>query len=162
MRTLSTLFVLSLLYACQTAPPEMTEAERAQIEAEVSGMANRLMDLWNTGDWETHLSLYDSEALNMLWGPTLLDTHESFAEFMGFIENYPGWEGGWDNTFVKVLGPNSALFRGRYHTTLTDLEGVKTFWRPHWTALVERRADGWKMTVVDHAYGTAQEVPAEG
>ena len=83
MRTLAAFAVLLLVAACQTPPAEMTDAERAQIEAEVTGMANRLMDLWNTGDWETHLSLYDSETLNMLWGPTLLDTHESFAEFMG-------------------------------------------------------------------------------
>jgi hypothetical protein len=162
MKALAASTVLLFVAACQTAPPALTEAEVAQVEAEVTGMANRLMDLWNTGDWETHLSLYDSEALNVLWGPTVLDTHESFARFMGFVEDYPGWDGAWDDIFVKVLGPNSALFRGRYHTTLTDLEGMKTFWRPHWTALVERRVDGWTMTVVDHAYGTAQEVPEEG
>lgn len=35
MRTLAAFAVLVLVGACQTSPPEMTEAEKAQIEAEV-------------------------------------------------------------------------------------------------------------------------------
>ena len=162
MRAVAPFAVLMILAACQTAPPEMTETEIAQIEAEVLDVATALMDAWNTESWDTHLSYFDAETLNVLWGPDVLDTHESFAEFMTFVEGYPDWDGGWDDEYVKVLSPSSALFRGRYHVTLTDLDGVKTFWEPHWTALVERRADGWKMTVVDHAYGTAEEVVEEG
>ena len=67
----------------------------------------------------------------------------------------------WDDTFVKALSLNTAVFRGRYHGTLTDTEGVATMFRPHWTAIFERRVDGWKMTVIDHAYGKGEVVEGD-
>jgi ketosteroid isomerase-like protein len=156
--------VLFWFYTAPKAPPaEMTEAEIAQIEAEVLKATNDMMTAWNAEDGLTGGSYFDSETLNVLWGSNEYDNPESFGEMWATIwERFPSWDGGWDDSTVKVLNPNQALFRGRYHCTLTDQEGVQTFWRPHLTALFERRADGWKMTLVDHAIGTAQEVPTEG
>ena len=141
----------------------MTELAAAQVKAEVMQVAKDLMAAWNAEDGETGLSFFDSQTLNDLWGEDEFDSRESFSEMWATIwETFPSWDGEWDDTFVKVLSPNSALFRGRYHCTLTDMNGVATNYRPHWTTLLERRADGWKMTVVDHAYGTGEGVIEEG
>ena len=152
------------LYSTPSAPPaEMTDAEIAQIEVEVMQATNDMMAAWNAEDGLASGAFFDSETLNVLWGGNEYDNPESFGEMYATIwERFPSWDGGWDDSFVKVLGPNLALFRGRYHCTLTNQAGVQTFWRPHFTALFERRTDGWKMTVVDHAVGTAEEVPEQG
>ena len=158
-RIVFTAFALTVFAACQPSTTELTEVQEAEIAAEVMMVANELMSAWNAEDGPTSLSFFDSEALNLLWGETEYDSRESFSGFWSDLwETVPSFEGAWDDTFVKALSLNSAVFRGRYHTTLTDAEGVATVFRPHWTAILERRVDGWKMTVVDHAYGTGEVV----
>lgn len=152
-----------LVYSTPAGSPGMTEVEKARIEAEVMEATDGMMAAWNAEDGPASLSFFDAETLNVLWGPDEYNSPDSFGEFWANLwEIFSSWDGGWDDSHVRVLNPNQALFRGRYHCTLTDQEGIQTFWEPHWTALFERRADGWKMTFVDHAHGTAQEVPREG
>lgn len=66
MRTLAAFSVLLLVAACQAPPPEMTEAEAAQHEAEVRQELTSLMDTWKDaclrGDVEAFMSLYTSDA----------------------------------------------------------------------------------------------------
>ena len=50
MRTLSAFAVLLLFAACQTGPPEMTEAEIAQIEAEVLVAMEANFEGWRQSD----------------------------------------------------------------------------------------------------------------
>jgi hypothetical protein len=157
-RVIIAAFALPLLAACQTATTELTEQQSAEIAAEIMMVVDGLMDAWNAEDATTSLSFFDSEALNILWGETEYDNRESFSEFWSNLwDAIPSWEGAWDDTFVRPLSLNTAVFRGRYHCTFTHTGVVETF-RPHWTAILERRVDGWKMTVIDHAYGTAEVV----
>ena len=152
-------FAMTLLAACQPATTELTVVQEAEIAAEVMMVANELMSAWNAEDGPTSLSFFDSEALNLLWGERVFDSRESFSGFWSNLwETHPSWEGEWDDTFVEALSLNSAVFRGRYHCTMTDTEGVATLFRPHWTAIFFFCVDGWKMTVIDHAYGTGEVV----
>ncbi len=163
MKAPTAISVLLLVVGCQTAPAEMSELEIAQIEAEVMRSANDMMAAWNAEDGPSGLAFFDSETLRVFWGPDEFDSWGSFGEMWARIwEYYTSWDGGWDDSFVKVLSPTSALFMGRYHFTGTNQEGVKYLFEPHWTTLFERRADGWRMTVVDNAYGTPQELPEGG
>lgn len=150
---------LTVLAACQPATTELTDYQKGEVAAEVMMVVDELMAAWNAEDATTSLSFFDAEALNVLWGDTEYDSRESFSEFWSNLwETIPSFEGAWDDTFVRALSLNTAVFRGRYHTTITDGEGVATLWRPHWNAVFERRSDGWKMTVADNAYGQGEPV----
>ena len=47
MRALAAVTVLALVAACQAPSPEMTEADIAQIEAEVTELAEAWVNAWN-------------------------------------------------------------------------------------------------------------------
>lgn len=152
-------FALAVLAACQPTTTELTELQNSEIATEVMMAVEGLMDAWNAEDATASLAFFDVDALNVLWGNTEFDGHESFHGFWtGLWETISSWDGGWDGTFVRPLSLNTAVFRGRYHCTITDEDGAAMLWRPHWTAVLERRSDGWKMTVVDHAYGQGEAV----
>ena len=72
MRTLAAFAVLLLVAACQAPPPEMTEAEIAQAEAEVIQAIESRTDAYYEallqGDAQTTASLWTSDALVLMPG----------------------------------------------------------------------------------------------
>jgi len=147
--------VLFFLWASPTAPPaEMTEAEIAQIEAEVNQVLDDLMAAWNAEDLERSLAPFGSDDLHIVWA-TDVDTNPAmFRERMVDIwEWVPEWEGEWDYKHVKVISPASALFLGRFHATLAYSSGDTRSWQPSLTCLLELGDSGWKITVAHHVLG---------
>ena len=148
------LAILSLVTAAQTAQPGMSDAEVAQFEAEVMDVMNELMVAWNDEDGPGSLAPFDADALHVVWGTAVDDTPEAFGDRIAESwERVPSWEGDWEYAFVRAINPSSAVFLGRYEATLSYADGRSFFWQPHWTALLERDADEWKITVVDHSLG---------
>lgn len=82
-----------------------------------------------------------------------------------WFENKEAWEGGWTETTVKVLSEDAAAFQGVCEATLTYQSGriVRHPGNASWTSLVERTADGWKITMLDGGAGTPEVIQeAEG
>ena len=103
MRTLAAFAVLLLVAACQSAPPEMTEAEIAQIEADaIQEIQSRTDDFWEavlSGDAETVASFWTSNALILEPGirvagdeiPTFLEEAFASATYTAYDEEVLDW-----------------------------------------------------------------------
>jgi len=163
MRTLAALAVLLLLAACQTAPPEMTEAEIAQIEAEVTEWAETLLDGWGPGTTEERCAALQALAHpdHVVWlrggeprGP------DAFFEYcMANQANWVSYTGEWTDTDVRVLSPDAVIFIGRTSGTWVHTDGRVTRYPAGVIRyLVERTADGWGFTMTDFSNGPSEVV----
>jgi uncharacterized protein (TIGR02246 family) len=131
----------------------MTEAEIAQIEAEVNQVLDELMTAWNAEDLEGSLAPFDSEELLVRWAADIDNGPEAFHDRMVDIwERALEWEGGWDYRYVRVISPTSALFIGSYDVTVSFASGTTRSWHPEWTSLLERRDSGWRITLANHVF----------
>jgi ketosteroid isomerase-like protein len=138
-----------------TAPPEMTDAEIAQIEAEVMAFEerkaaafstldpDRLMDFWADGE----ISLFNFDQ----------DRYVGQEEIRAFYEDLFGT---WAQTqmewlpgsTIDVLSPDLALFLGSVRQPLTYQEGGNYVAYVHFTDLL-RKIDGEWKTQRSHASG---------
>ena len=119
MRTLAAFFVLLLVTACQTAPPEMTEAEIAQVEANVLEAIEATFEAWRQLDVEGIMEGWHPTATSWASGARLRDFGWLTESNRGIAENYTKWEGGWLETSVTVLNPDAALFQGTFDCRIT-------------------------------------------
>ena len=152
------LAVLLLATACQTAPPEMTEAEIAQIEAEVMEAMEEYFEGWRVLDIE--MAMPFTETASWSWSSVPLDyasVRERTEASHAGLESY---EGGWAETKIRVLTPDAAVFQGVYGGTLTFTSGVIEHWPDNVTQtnLVERTEGGWKITLGSQTLGTGVRI----
>lgn len=158
MRSLLSLSLLMLVAACQTAPPEMTEVELAQIEAEVMAWAEGWMDGWNTGTPEDRCAaaqaLVHPDHVVYLTGGAPWKKADYFDYCMGVQQNWKSHEGAWTETDVRVLSPDAAVFLGRTETTWVRADDT-IFVYPAGAQLIllERTADGWGVTLLEWSNG---------
>jgi hypothetical protein len=160
------LFSLFLFAACQAPAAEMTDAEIAQIEAEVMAWAEAWMDGWeNDGEagCEANAPLTHPEQVVHLTG----GEPQGRAGWLEYCKtanaNIAGYSGSWTDMDVRVLSPDAAVFVGRWSGTFEYVSG-RAF---HYAAgaqliLVERTADGWGLTLFENSGGPAEEVTEEG
>ncbi len=82
MRTVVLLAMLSLIPACTSAPPQMTDAERAQIEAEINDQSVAFREALVVGDPQAFASFWTSDAVILEPGlnVTLSDSAAFFEE----------------------------------------------------------------------------------
>jgi len=135
-----------LLYSSPPAPPEMTEAEIAQIEAEVAAVADQLMTAMNNLDTEVAAAYYDPSSMHGNDGATYYATYDEWVahneELFGRFEEL---NAEWRNTRVDVLAPDVALFVGQNEVIAKQVTGAETNIQGYIT-LVLRRIDGaWKI-----------------
>ena len=146
--SLAVLVVLGLaffLYSSPTAPPEMTEAEVAQIEAEVAVVGDQLMTAMNNLDVEALSALYDPSSMHGNDGSVY---YASYDEWVAHLEQLFGsfeeMSSEWTNTRVDVLAADAALFVGQSDATLKRTEQGES--RKGYVTLVFRNTDGvWKI-----------------
>jgi len=146
---LAALVVLGLaffLYSSPAAPPEMAEGEIAQIEAEVTSVADQLMTALNNLDPGVAAALYDRERMHGNDGTTYYATYEEWVthneELFGRFEEMSAE---WRNTRVEVLAPDAALFVGQNEMIARQVSGAETNIQGYLT-LVLRKADGaWRI-----------------
>jgi hypothetical protein len=160
MRTLSVVAVLLLVAACQNAPPEMTEAEIAQIEAEVLEAMEANLEGWRQHSADMIMATFHPTATSWVVGSTPRDFGEVTDWVRNFFEGYTNWEGGWAETSVTVLSQDAALFQGTYDCTTTRNDGRMLFWPGNatWTNLLERTEDGWRITKGANSAGAGQRI----
>lgn len=159
MRKLALFAVLSLA-ACQSGIPELTEAEIAQIEAEVLEVVEANFEGWRQGDVDIIMATFHPTATSWVAGSVPRDFSRVTEWVTNFSTNYESWEGGWTETEVKVLSREAALFQGHYSCTTTRNDGRVLYWpgNASWTNLLERTEDGWKITMGANAAGAGRRL----
>lgn len=158
MRT-TALALLFLVAACQSPPPEMTDAEMAQIEAEVVGVAEQFMTGLNNLDPGVAAALYDHSSMHGNDGAAYFATYDEWvAHNEEFFARFEDLNGGWTDTRVDVLAPDVALVVGQNEMAVTQVTGARTNIHGYIT-LVMRKTDGaWK---VIHQASTGRWTPVQ-
>ncbi len=144
---LLTLAVLLFAAACQTAPPEMTDAERAEIEAAVT----ESLQVWVDG----------ASALDAAQATSVMDPQVDFVDFYNLsqgraellewttslLSNYQSWEGALDQVTVEVMSPEIALFFAQVTITRRNQAGRLQATDPfiYFTGRFDLKEGEWKM-----------------
>lgn len=147
MRALPAVAVLLLVSACQAPPSQMTDAEKAQIEAEVSEWAEGFLAAFGELNPDRLMRLWVGENISSVSGGLRLT---SAAELDGFYQNLvAGWasvEMEWlPGAVVDVLSPDIALFQGTARQVAVDPEGVRGVGDVHFTNLLKKVEGAWKI-----------------
>jgi hypothetical protein len=164
MRAFAAVAVLVLVSACQAPPPaEMTDAERAQIEAEVLALAQGWMDIWDENDCEAASIFLNPESLSFLWSGQALNRSEWLEACIPIVANRESFSGNWTETKVHVLSPDAAVFVGTYTATYSYVDDTpaRHYPRTSQMGLVERTATGWVFTTFTNVNGP-YEAAGEG
>jgi len=148
MRTLAVMAVLFLVVACQAPPPEMTEAERTQIEADVAAVMQQFMEGFNELNLEKINQTMHPDLMSFPLGGRLVNKSE-YREYLDeWVADKESWKGSWHEMRVRVLSPNAAVFTGTYSDTIRYLDGQVRFYpQGAWVTLVERTPEGWKWSM---------------
>jgi hypothetical protein len=149
---------LVLLVGCQAPPAEMTEAEIAQIEAEVLEWADVWMAAWNAGPppdrCEAALPLVHPQHVVRLSGGQPQTKADWLDYCVNFQENWPSHAAEWIDTDVRVISADAAILLGRYRADWVRAdETVFDYPAAAQRILVERTADGWGFTFLQNSNG---------
>jgi uncharacterized protein (TIGR02246 family) len=149
MRRLA-LAVLSLVFlaACQPATTELTEEQRAEIEAEVSAANAELHDTWSAVDFDRAMSpLYDSP--NAAWGfqgEIDFGREAIAAKWRPYFETLSSQSLTVTESRVSVLAPTVVCINEIITATATDTAGVAGPEQIYAVTTVWVRDDGeWKV-----------------
>ena len=149
------LFFLLVVAACQTPPTEMTEAEIAQIEAEVLEAMEGVFEGWRELDLEKAIAPFHPTATS--WAlPYAPQTYSEIREWTAnWLEDLESWEGTILNVTVRVLSRDAAAFQMGYECTITPKDGPVMHYPGNavWTGVMERTDSGWKTTLGGGSFG---------
>jgi uncharacterized protein (TIGR02246 family) len=147
-------FALTLLAACQPATTELTEEQRAAITDTIQQVHTELGEALNARDLDSWLSGLSDD---IRWAiPYGYGSHSQIENAvrsgLDAATDTTEWGMDWEETFVRVLGPDVAVLWGTYAARGTDGERVHT-------TLVYARVDGeWKVV---HGHSTDAVPPPE-
>ena len=159
MRKLAAFAILLLVAACQAPPTGMTEAEIAQIEAEVTQRVGDWMVDWSQNDCQVIDEYAHPELTAMLYSGEVLDRAEWKEACGPVVENRESWTTDWHEVTVRVLSPDAAVFLVNYGYTIKFTSGVHRTWpRASQGGLVERTTDGWAITLLGSSSGSYEDV----
>jgi hypothetical protein len=129
-----------------TAPPEMTEAEIAQIEADARAVGDQWLAAVNSINTGAFLDLFDSADTYAVDGAY----YASYEEWVGRIRRlFSTWESvdwAWGETRVEVFAPDAAMFVGQTEGTRTRTNGETSNADVGVTLLVRKIGRVWKIT----------------
>jgi ketosteroid isomerase-like protein len=160
MRTLAAFAVLFLVAACQAPPAEMTEAERAQYEAEVIQAIESRIDAFYEallqGDAQTATSFWTSDALVLMPGlrvsgsevPTFLAELLETTTFTAYDFEILEW----------FIHGDVAYYICSYDETLR-VEGQEVMVRNYDFARWEKEDGVW---MIDRLFAGPRDAPPEG
>lgn len=147
------------LYRTPTAPPEMTEAEVAQIESELMSWTDQWIESTRNLDADGVMALLDPDEPRYVVNATF---HSGLNECRNAFEAlYSGWEAwnpAWSDTSVEVLGPEAALLIGQVRGPLTLVDGTEGINQVRLTFLLKRRAEGW---IATYGHGSGVFTPSD-
>ncbi len=145
MKALGAVAVLVLASSCQASPDQMSGAQIAQIEGEVSAVGDQFMAAMNNLDVEALSALYDPSSMHGNDGTVYFATYDDWMAYIQqLFDSFQELSIEWTNTRVDVLAPNVALFVGQSGATLKRIEPGES--REGYISLVLRKTDGaWKI-----------------
>jgi uncharacterized protein (TIGR02246 family) len=151
----------ALACACKPAT-EMTDAQRTAIGDSVSAAYHALFASVATRNVDSILAFYApgdawvAAELGMVY-PSSDSVRAAFRSFFGglrAVEMTP------DAPRVQVLGPTAAVATATFHGTATDTTGVTQELRAAYSAVYERRAEGWKIVQTHESVSMPAPPPA--
>ena len=162
MRTLAAIAVLMFVNACQGPPPAaMTEAELAQIQADVMSWADQWIESSRSLDVDGVMALLDPDETRYAMNASFYSGRD---ECRGALEAlYRGWEtfdSSWSGRSVEALGPEVAFLIGQVRGPLTLADGTEGINQVRLAFLLKKRADGWRATYT-HGSGAFTPNPTE-
>ena len=134
-----------LVTACQPATTELTEERKAAIEEEVRQTADDLGDAWNARDFDRFRSFF---ADDLRWGIspwpflTMKDIEPEMRAYLSGISETTLED---EDSFVRVLGPDAAVYSWMSHETVVDANGVSSSVRTAGTFVWARVGGVWKV-----------------
>ncbi len=143
---LSVLCVLLLVAApFQATAQEMTDAERAQIEVEVTDWMDDFLATSKTLDPVQHMALYDQANGSFASGAASGDSPEEYAEFFQqLFAQWASYEGEWLQSRIEVITQDAAAFQGTARLVTTDHEAVQSERDVHFSGFLVKMAGEWK------------------
>ncbi len=142
---LAALSLAFLVTACQPATTELTEEQKAAIEEEVRQTQDDMDDAWSALDFDRFRSFF-ADDLRWAISPwpflTMEDIEPGFRAYVSGISETTLED---EDSFVRVLGPDAAVYGWTSHETVVDVNGVSSSVRTAGT-FVWARVDGvWKV-----------------
>ena len=134
-------------YSSPTAPPssEITEAQIAEIEAEVLDWSDQWLEAGTNLDSEGVAALLDQDDGHFVSGAAYRAT---WAEYLAGSQEVYGslkeWGGEWDARRVDILGPGVALLTGQATGPWTLADGSRFTNRVRFTMVVREIEGVWK------------------
>jgi len=147
MKRLIAVVGLVLLVGCQAPPAEMTEAEIAQIEAEVMEFADTHLAAFSELDTDLLLSFWmDDDISSVSFAQRAVGTGELSAFFDGLVASWQQTESAWQpGSIVDVISPTMALFQGTNRQDVSFTDGRELVQRIHFTHFLKKINSGLGM-----------------
>jgi ketosteroid isomerase-like protein len=126
----------------------MTEADRAQIEAEVMEAMDIFSDGFREMDMEKVASVAHPDLLAYPFVGQVLNWTEFREALLAWAEGKESWAAHWVDTNVRVISPDLAVFSATTVDTVWFSDGRVIHYPSNATAfLFERTPDGWKFSM---------------
>ena len=154
---LATIVVILLVARLPPPSPEMSEAEIAEIRADVLEVVEARFEALRDLDMDKVLQSAHPDLLAWTAGGRIMNSAAYRDGMRAWAEGKESWSGRWVETDVRVLTPDLAVFSGSYVDTIQYSDG-RYLHCPRCSAvfLFERTPDGWK-----YSMGAGSAVPAE-
>jgi len=154
--------VLMYVYTAPAdAPAEMTEAEIAQIEAEVKQFAEDWFDVWRGNDCEPSRDLIHPERWVRIYdGKPNSNVDEWMARCVTTLANRASFSANWIDTEVRVMSPDAAVLIGTSSSTFEYNDGTPARHYPinSTIMIVERTDSGWRLSNIQMVNGPYEAV----
>ena len=150
---LAALVAVGVLMYVYTAPMEtqdqleMTEAEIAQIEAEVLGFADAHLAAFGQLDAGLLLSYWMEDNISSVsFAQRMVGTEETSTFFDGLVASWQQTTSEWQpGSIVDVISPTLALFQGTSRQEVTLSDGGELVQRIHFTHFLKKIDGEWKI-----------------
>jgi len=146
---LAALLVLGVgffLYSSPAAPPaEMTDAEQAQIEVEITDWMDDFLATSKTLDPVQHMALYDQANGSFASGAASGDSPEEYTEFFqSLFGQWASYEAEWLQNRIEIVTSDAVAFQGTAGLVTTDHEAVQSEVNVHFSGFLVKVAGEWK------------------
>jgi uncharacterized membrane protein len=157
----------ALLYVATkpTPPPQMTEAEIAQIQGEIGQAAEEWMNVWRANDCELARGLWHPDHVTQPYAGVIARTVDDWIEDCNTsIANRASFSGSWIDTEVRVISPNAAVLAGNWEGTFHYRDDTPARHYPHSAQVIlfERTDAGWGIVFLMSSNDTPQPVGEQG
>ena len=154
MRIIVALAILSLVASCQTTTPEMTSADRAQVEAEVNEWADGFLAAFADLNPDKMTSFWTQDGISSVSFARRMTSSAEMADFYdGLLSGWTSSQAEWmPGIVIDVISPTTAVFQGSSRQATTNSEGVSLVQLIHFTHYLKKVDGAWKIQM-NHVSG---------